>query len=265
MAFLGNFFFFFENFCAVSFFLPSPFLSSLLVLRGRRKERDWLRGRARITRIPTILCWFTHSGVVESISETQNAWVTVDTGDTCIVLHWFPWICFTDVSRPWIGSRSVWRLGLTVLIDNPVKYVRTQPVWRTPRRRVCYSWRPGCISQPTITIHSSEPRTRCDSRSAAGHLSRHDPNRGPITRRDAAMVAVRSERTCGLRVCCPNQRENWVYWRSSLASGLVWNEPKFDQLKISWFGSTAIVRQCKRHGRLHSVTTSPRTSPGISH
>lgn len=68
---------------------------------------------------------------------------SVDTGDTCIVLHWFPWICFTDVSRPWIGSRSVWRLGLTVLIDNPVKYVRTQPVWRTPRRRVCFFLAPG--------------------------------------------------------------------------------------------------------------------------
>lgn len=76
---LGGFFrqFFFSKISVPSlFFLTLPFLSSRLVLRGQRKERDWLRGRARITRIPTILCWFTHSGVVESISETQNAWVS---------------------------------------------------------------------------------------------------------------------------------------------------------------------------------------------
>ena len=135
-------------FCAVSNFF---FLSFFLLTSYYRGQREGLaEGKGHgITRIPTnsaIFCWFTHSGVVGSISETQNAcgsWECVHWAIHALFLHRFPWICFTDVSRPWIGSRSVWRLGLTVLIDNPVKYVRTQPVWRTPRRRVCFFLAPG--------------------------------------------------------------------------------------------------------------------------
>ena len=100
--------------------------------------------------------------MVESISETQNAWVTVGTGDTCIVLHRLPWICFTDVSRPWIGSRREWRLDLTVLIDNPVKHVPSlyggllAGVYGVcvffPGARVAS---PNRLSQPTV--RSTEP------------------------------------------------------------------------------------------------------------
>ena len=128
-------------FCAVSNFF---FLSFFLLTSYYRGQREGLaEGKGHgITRIPTnsaIFCWFTHSGVVGSISETQNAcgsWECVHWAIHALFLHRFPWICFTDVSRPWIGSRSVWRLGLTVLID--IMSVRTPGCnyGGPPRRRV---------------------------------------------------------------------------------------------------------------------------------
>ena len=148
MAFLGNFFF--SKISVPSlFFLTLPFLSSRLVLRGQRKERDWLRGKGTESPesrqiqqysagLPTLVLWDRYQRPKMRVGHGS-----VSTGR---YMHCFCTGFLGSASRTSAGhgsDRGVWRLGLTVLIDNPVKYVRTQPVWRTPRRRVCFFLAPG--------------------------------------------------------------------------------------------------------------------------